>query len=74
MPLLVGHTLRLLKRDQGAAEIIREIVGDANKIISLCLIPLSQTITYFYPQLLCRVVRQLNEKMPILTQFFIIHH
>jgi nitronate monooxygenase len=33
-PLLAGQGLRLLKRDQSAAEIIREIVQDANKIIS----------------------------------------
>jgi nitronate monooxygenase len=33
-PLLAGQGLRLLKRNQSAAEIIREIVGDANKIIS----------------------------------------
>jgi nitronate monooxygenase len=33
-PLLAGQGLRLLKKDQGAAEIIREIVQDASKIIS----------------------------------------
>ena len=33
-PLLAGQGLRLLKKDQGAAEIIEEIVQDANKIIS----------------------------------------
>jgi hypothetical protein len=33
-PLLAGQGLRLLKKDQGAAEIIKEIVQDANKIIS----------------------------------------
>jgi nitronate monooxygenase len=30
-PLLAGQGLRLLKKDQGAAEIIKEIVQDANK-------------------------------------------
>lgn len=33
-PLLAGQGLRLLKRDKSAAEIIREIVQDANKLIS----------------------------------------
>jgi nitronate monooxygenase len=33
-PLLAGQGLRLLKRDQSTAEIIEEIVIDANKIIS----------------------------------------
>jgi nitronate monooxygenase len=33
-PLLAGQGLRLLKKDQTAAEIIREIVQDASKIIS----------------------------------------
>jgi nitronate monooxygenase len=33
-PLLAGQGLRLLKRNQSAAEIISEIVQDANKIIS----------------------------------------
>ena len=33
-PLLAGQGLRLLKRDQSTAEIIIEIVQDANKIIS----------------------------------------
>ncbi len=33
-PLLAGQGLRLLKKDQGAAEIIKEIVQDANNTIS----------------------------------------
>jgi nitronate monooxygenase len=33
-PLLAGQGLRLLKKNQGAAEIINEIVQDANNIIS----------------------------------------
>jgi nitronate monooxygenase len=33
-PLLAGQGLRLLKRGQSAAEIIKEIVQDANKIVS----------------------------------------
>jgi NAD(P)H-dependent flavin oxidoreductase YrpB (nitropropane dioxygenase family) len=32
-PLLAGQGLRLPKRDQSAAEIVREIAEDANKII-----------------------------------------
>jgi nitronate monooxygenase len=33
-PLLAGQGLRSIKKDQGAAEIIKEIVQDANKVIS----------------------------------------
>jgi hypothetical protein len=33
-PLLAGQGLRLLKRDQSAAELVEEIVVDAYKIIS----------------------------------------
>jgi nitronate monooxygenase len=33
-PLLAGQGLRLIKKDQGAADIIKEIVQDANKVIS----------------------------------------
>jgi nitronate monooxygenase len=33
-PLLAGQGLRLLKKDQGAAEIIEEIVQDSNNIMS----------------------------------------